>query len=276
VGFQLCVISGMMVCRFCLDTVGFLSLPKRKPNFRRALSVLFLIAASILATLSLETADAIAELAVMWCCAHALGALLPVQGCCNGTLVKHTRSTYKAVAVSFILAIPLVSVATIVWGIASRETFNIEVAGTDVWMFLSGVCGTALLTCNAKGMPVLGPAVFTSFFLATQLISAFVCDSIGAFNFEPQEISAQKLFGIALAILSITFNQFNIKLCQNNKQHAPATEPPRSGVAGAARAARASIRMVADDVDEDEKSGSTSEAPEHSQTNRRMSVRNGM
>ena len=47
--------------------------------------------------------------------------------------------------------------------------------------------------------------------LASQLGAAVVFDAVGAFGFDKQEVSARRLLGVALAVLSAIAYQYNVR-----------------------------------------------------------------
>ena len=48
----------------------------------------------------------------------------------------------------------------------------------------AGLCGVFLVTSNVVGVPRIGAAGFSAIFVAAQLVTAFVYDSVGAFDFQ--------------------------------------------------------------------------------------------
>merc|ERR1712187_193089 len=118
--------------------------------------------------------------------------------------------------------------------------------------FFGGVCGGALVTCNAVGIPILGAAAFTTVFSATQLVTAVVCDAIGAFGFDKQDISAQRLIGVLVAVVGAGLYQFNVTFCPHYQPPPPPPTPTskrasQRAVESVAHVARSSVKFTADD-----------------------------
>lgn len=262
--FQLCVIIGMLGCSLTLDTIGFLFLPKKKLSFRRLFSIAALIAGAILTTSSLDTKGRPFWQALMCLAAVIIGTVFPIQGCCNGVLVKHILSPFRAIGVTFGCAAILLAMVTVVWCLVIGEPFTLNFDTSDFWMFIGGACGATLVTCNAIGIPILGAAAFTTMFLATQLVTAVICDAFGAFNFEPKQVSPQRIIGVSMAVVAAVLYQFNVNFCPDYKPPpedlcAPPKRASLRAVEGVANVARSSIKLTADDdapaegADEEEK-----------------------
>jgi len=212
----------------------------------------------------------------LMCLASAtIGTVFPIQGCCNGVLVKHILNPFRAVSLTFGIAACLLASITVLWCFIVGETFTLNFEPGDIWMFCGGLCGGALVTCNCVGIPILGAAAFTTVFLATQLVTAVMCDSLGAFNFASKEVSPQRLVGVFIAIMGAGLYQFNVTFCPNYSPPVPPpNQPPKRAslraVQGAASAARSSIKFTAD---EDAPEQATKE--EKSMHSKRVSLRVG-
>jgi len=163
--------------------------------------------------------------------------------------VKHVLSPFRAVCISFLVGACVLGTLSALFLKVQGE--SLEMGAGEIWMWSGGLCGSILVTCNVYGIPILGAAAFSTVFLSTQLMTAFVYDSIGALGFEMKAVSAKRISGVVVAVTAAFFFQFNVKLCP--ARGVPSVIQPQSkraslrAVEGVRASVRNSIQITAED-----------------------------
>eukprot|EP01065_Artemidia_motanka_P049986 TRINITY_DN8447_c0_g1_i1.p1 TRINITY_DN8447_c0_g1~~TRINITY_DN8447_c0_g1_i1.p1 ORF type:complete len:440 (+),score=23.81 TRINITY_DN8447_c0_g1_i1:61-1380(+) len=214
--FQLSATTGQLTSSMICDARGFLGIRKRKPTLLRVVAVATLVAGVVLC-IDLSGVDLEWWQMVLYCCIACLaGGVFPVQGCVNALLTKFVGTPFRAATVSFgVGATILLCIALISSAITGFDGFG----GSEFWMWSGGFCGAVLVTANVYGIPRLGAAAFTTVFIAAQLLTALVLDSVGAFGVDKVTPGAQRLAGVLLAVAAAGAYQIDqTKLCGKRKR----------------------------------------------------------
>ena len=74
--------------------------------------------------------------------------------------------------------------------------------GASWWMFLGGACGGTVVASNIVGTDALGAAFYSTCFVTSQLVVAFLFDCIGALGFRRVPPTTARISGIVLAIVA--------------------------------------------------------------------------
>jgi transporter family-2 protein len=133
--------------------------------------------------------------------------MFPLQSVVVGAMQAHAKTPFRAVTTSFFVG----SVTTLLISVALITAANepLEINGGEPWMWTGGMLGASIVTCNVVGTPIIGAASYVTTFLTSQLIAAFVYDSLGAFGFEQRSPTALRLLGVAVAIIASAMFQLS-------------------------------------------------------------------
>ncbi|KAL1511819.1 hypothetical protein AB1Y20_005105 [Prymnesium parvum] len=210
--FQLCAILGQVIASLLMDWTGFLGLQKRSPTLVRLAASLALAGGTAL------TIDGVGEgfddepwwaLTLSILAAICAGAVLPIQAAINAVLQRHLHTPFRVVAVSMFVGALILSFITLITVAIDDLPY---VRPGQPWMWVGGLCGAFLVTSNVIGVPRIGAAAYSAIFVASQLMTAFIFDSVGAMNFDVVELSAQRVTGVCLAIVAAVVYQVQPKL----------------------------------------------------------------
>mmetsp|Transcript_64343 Transcript_64343/g.119605 ORF Transcript_64343/g.119605 Transcript_64343/m.119605 type:complete len:384 (-) Transcript_64343:221-1372(-) len=203
--YQLCVISGQLVSALVCDSIGFLGLKKMQPSLLRIAAVICTFVGAALTASDLDLDGEAWELALYCLVSAAAGSIFPVQAAVNRSMQEHVLTPFRAVVISFaggVIILLAICLGEIV--VAGKE---VTIDAGEAWMWTGGMLGATLVTCNVVAVPILGAAAFVTIFLAAQLTTAFVYDTIGAFGFDALDISMMRVAGVTLSVLaSAVFN----------------------------------------------------------------------
>ena len=200
--FQLCAMLGQVVVSLACDVTGFLSTVRRIPSTWRVLALGGVVLGTAF-TLDLKS-GALVDQPVSTVVLNLIGATLtgagmPVQALVNGVMGRHAGTPFRGSVVSFsggALSLGLISLGIL----AAQGPFDVSLADSAPWMWGGGVGGMLAITGNIIGVGHLGPTAYSSIYVATQLLTAFAFDTVGAFGFEPVPASTGRVGGVLLAV----------------------------------------------------------------------------
>lgn len=130
--------------------------------------------------------------------AIAAGVATVTQSGMNSTLARFTGTAFNAATVSLCLsALVMLALQPVM-----KDAFNWSGALRQGpwWMWLGGLCGVVFVTAVAFSAPRVGAVGVVSCILAGQLVAALIYDRFGLLGFGAQEISWQRLLGVALVV----------------------------------------------------------------------------
>lgn len=200
--YQLCAILGQVLAALAIDSCGFLGLQRRRPSPLRLVALLTLSSGTALTVEGIG--DQLSgkpwwEIGLYSLAATTAGSIFPVQAMCNKAMQAHVHTPFRAVVVSFIGGSTILfSISAVVVTVSGP----LDVRPGEAWMWTGGLCGAFIVTGNVIGVPRIGAAAYTAVFVACQLATAFVYDSIGAFEFDTIHPTGRRIAGVLLATAS--------------------------------------------------------------------------
>lgn len=135
------------------------------------------------------------------------GAGMAVQSRVNGQLGADLGDGYLAAVISFgsglvILAVLMLclpgarrGLRTVIGRVRARET--------PWWFLLGGAGGSFLVLSQGLTSAILGVALFSIGIVCGQTVSGVLVDRVGIGSMAPRPITAQRLFGAALALVAV-------------------------------------------------------------------------
>jgi transporter family-2 protein len=133
--------------------------------------------------------------------ALAAGAGLPVQAGVNAAMARHVGRPEWAAFVNF--AVGLVALAG--WLAATRAALPgaAALARAPAWAWTGGVLGAFYVSAVVLLTPRLGVTATLALTLAGQMVGALVVDHYGALGLAARPLSASRVLGAALLVVSV-------------------------------------------------------------------------
>lgn len=210
--FQLLTTLGQLATATILDWRGFFGLTRSKPSASRVAALLGLGAGAALTLEGIGSGVGGAappwEIALSALASLSCGCVFPLQAALNNVLTRHLGTPFRAVVVSFFVGSAVLGVCSA----AALATDPMPDPGPDAfsveaWIYTGGAAGAFVVTANVIGVPRLGAAAYVTLFVASQLCTALVFDSAGAFGFDEIAASARRVAGVLLAVFSAALFQ---------------------------------------------------------------------
>lgn len=129
--------------------------------------------------------------------AIAVGCLLAVQPTLNAEVGRHLGGPIVAAAVNFIIG--LVVLAALALYIRGGLPSLAEVRSTPWWAWWGGLIGATFVSTAAFLAPRIGVTAIFASVVFGQLAASLVLDHFGLFHLPVQEISWQRVLGVAMA-----------------------------------------------------------------------------
>lgn len=216
--FHIAAVSGQLIAGVLCDLVGFLHLKPTHPTPFKVLCASVVLVGAALSTdngignnIREPDSPANSKSAIFAIVACLAGSVLPIQALMNFKLGENIGTTFHAVTVNFLVGSmamwAVVGLEDVLPIVESKPILEIQDGdGRDEWwMWTGGSMGAILIVCVTLSLPMLGAAKFSLIFTSTQLVSALIADTIGAFGFTPIPLDASshhRIFGVVLATLA--------------------------------------------------------------------------
>jgi bacterial/archaeal transporter family-2 protein len=128
--------------------------------------------------------------------AFAAGAVLPFQAGINAELADWLNSPVRAAFVSFAGGTLLLAVAA---ALVFRPMPSAgRLGNAPWWVWLGGALGAFFVLGSIVSAPKLGAATLVALVVAGQALASLIVDNFGWVGFEPKDITAGRLVGLAL------------------------------------------------------------------------------
>ncbi|MBA1146599.1 DMT family transporter [Ectothiorhodospiraceae bacterium WFHF3C12] len=129
--------------------------------------------------------------------AVAVGCLLAIQPTLNAEVGRHLGGPIVAAAVNFIIG--LVVLAALALYIRGGLPSLGELRSAPWWAWFGGLIGATFVSTAAFLAPRIGVSAMFASVIFGQLAASLLLDHFGLFNLPVQEISWQRVVGVAMA-----------------------------------------------------------------------------
>lgn len=129
-----------------------------------------------------------------------IGAAISFQPIINSTSASVLNSAFAAATFSLLLSAVTVFVLFCLNGAPTQVSQFLQLPW---WAVFGGLFGAAFVSGGIFLVPIMGAAAFFICLIAGQLAGSVFADTIGAFELEPQALTARKLVGVALAFSGV-------------------------------------------------------------------------
>ncbi|QAS54343.1 DMT family transporter [Halobacillus litoralis] len=126
------------------------------------------------------------------------GILISLQNVFNARVSEKTGAWATT---TLVLGLGLICSLPIFYSVEQTSLF--QFGDVNKIFLFSGVFGVGIVFCLMRGVTLIGPAYAISIALISQIVIAFVINTIGLFGFESAPLSLSKLLGIALLIAGV-------------------------------------------------------------------------
>ncbi|WP_281975721.1 DMT family transporter [Halobacillus litoralis] len=126
------------------------------------------------------------------------GILISLQNVFNARVSEKTGAWATT---TLVLGLGLICSLPIFYSVEQTSLF--QFGDVNKIFLFSGVFGVGIVFCLMRGVTLIGPAYAISIALISQIVIAFVINTIGLFGFESAPLSLSKLLGIALLITGV-------------------------------------------------------------------------
>eukprot|EP01083_Nonionella_stella_P137520 418386_1 len=198
IGFSLMFtanICGTLVGALLCDHFGFLGFTVHKMSRWKALGALLTISGVVF---QIDFSAMVGTKEILFILlSFVSGTLLPAQSVFTAKLTDVFHSSYRASAVSFLVGI-------VALGIASIVDTSLNGVGWDeaiFWKFLGGFIGAAFVVSSVIIPPIIGFATFFVLFIFGQLAASAVADQIGLMGLDRREITPFIATGVAISFV---------------------------------------------------------------------------
>ncbi len=127
------------------------------------------------------------------------GILMSLQGVFNTEVTKNSSVWTSSAFVHFTALL----VCLAAWVLTDRTGFSQVLQVRPRYLLCGGAIGAFITYTVIVSMNRMGPAKAVMFIVVAQIISAYLIEVFGWFGVEKQQISMQKIIGMAVAILGI-------------------------------------------------------------------------
>ena len=135
------------------------------------------------------------------------GALLATQSIINGQLSQRIGSGIFAATVSFVIGLIVVGIYAALAPKAragvTRLFHELMEGQLPLWVTLGGVVGALVVVAQAVTVPIMGVTVFTTSFIAGQLVGALWIDTTELPPGGKKPISKWRIIGVAIVIAAV-------------------------------------------------------------------------
>ncbi|MGP4060345.1 DMT family transporter [Halobacillus sp. H74] len=126
------------------------------------------------------------------------GILISLQNVFNARVSEKTGAWATT---TLVLGLGLICSLPIFYSVEQTSLF--QFGDVNKIFLFSGVFGVGIVFCLMRGVTLIGPAYAISIALISQIVIAFVINTIGLFGFESAPLSLNKLLGIAFLIAGV-------------------------------------------------------------------------
>jgi transporter family-2 protein len=138
--------------------------------------------------------------------AFAAGVALPVQFGINAQLASWVGSPVRAAFVSFLTGTILLAVAAAL--VLKPLPSSGRLGHAPWWVWVGGAFGAFYVVASIVSAPRLGAATVVAVILAGQSLASVVVDHFGWVGFEPKQVSAGRIGGMALVFAGAALVRF--------------------------------------------------------------------
>jgi len=132
------------------------------------------------------------------------GAVLSVQTPINAALARGLGDPVLAATVNFLVGFLMMAVLCILRGVWPAAGAG---AGIPVWGWIGGAMGAFYITALILCVPLSGALTAAAAVVFGQLAMAMILDRFGAFGLPVQEISWQRVSGLALVMAGLLLSR---------------------------------------------------------------------
>jgi transporter family-2 protein len=129
------------------------------------------------------------------------GAALAAQGPILNRLAAFAGGPIQAAMVAFAIGLAALTLACLAAGAPLPRPG--AVARMPLWLWASGLIGTALLLLTLHAVPRTGVAPFTAAVLSGQVLAALLWDRIGLLGLAARPLGAREALGAALLLAGL-------------------------------------------------------------------------
>ncbi len=126
------------------------------------------------------------------------GAFLALQGPLLARLGFYAGGPLQAAIVAFTVGLTALVVVTLAQGLSLPRLESLK--AMPLWVWASGLIGTAMLLLTLHAVPKIGVAPFVAASVTGQLLSAVALDHFGAFGIIERPLSVKAVLGAGLLI----------------------------------------------------------------------------
>ena len=133
------------------------------------------------------------------------GIALALQAPINARLSPGTGDPIAAAAISFVVGLVLLTLATVLRGAVPSAS---NLAALPWWAWIGGIFGMVYVVVSIFAVQVLGAVTMIAALILGQMGAALLIDAIGAFGIEAREITPQRIIGVLLVAVGIVLSRF--------------------------------------------------------------------
>lgn len=201
-------LTGQIIIGTVIDHLGLFNIPAQETSWSRALGILIMITAVIIAKSHRNASEKeISKKNKKWVLFGLLaGFLPPLQSAINSQLSLNIGSVVVAAFISFLVGTILLAIILLVKHKSIKiPLYNAQHKRLPLWLYSAGIFGTMVVAGNILVIQGIGSVLATITLLSGQLIMATLIDYFGFFGVNKEKITLRRIVAIILIIVSLFF-----------------------------------------------------------------------